>query len=678
MLLKKIKLKNFRQFYGEQQIDISTDPEKNVTLIHAENGVGKTTILNAILWCFYKYNTNSFSEPTKIISNQAVEEEIFDYSVSVTFSHDNEEYIVERKCNQLFPDNENFIAFKIIRGNHEVIRNPTVFVESIVPKEMAKYFFIDGEFTEKLGSPKNKDEIRNALEDMLGCRIANIAIADLKFILNNTEKSIAGMCVEGLSKKFQETINRFESENTAAENELEQIETNLKSAKIACDEIQNKLRGLAGVGVIQENREEFEIQKRKLEVSIKKLEGELTKWIYDFGISLITRPIEEKTKKMLADAKVDGKLPSLFAKKFVTNILCNKNCICERSFEENSAEYNAIKNLLKTAGTEEVDDRLMRAKALIETLSNKRELAQKNYEDLQEKIQYEKMEIDRLETKIDECHRKLAGSDNKEVSERENALKDKNKEIGEYERAIGRLETEIKGRKSEIVDFTKKRDLAIGNTNRSNVFQKRKSIITSAVNKIEEELEKYREEARNQITNKINEILEVTTRRSYNATIDKQFNLNMVDSETRQTISRSTGETQLLTLAFISALIKFSANRMQDQEEILKPGTSSPLVLDSPFGALDQTYQQSSAGFLPKMAQQVILLLSSSQFNGNVSTVLQGKIGKEYILVSENKINQTNRTSDTIKINGAEFDCSLYNRDKNQTVIVPLDKMEKK
>ena len=206
MIIKKINLKNFRQFFGDQQIDISTDPDKNVTLVHAENGVGKTTILNAILWCFYKYNTNSFSEPAKIISNQAVEEEIYEYSVSVTFRHDKEEYIVERKCNVQFPDKENFIAWKVTTGNFEVIQNPTVFVESIVPKEMAKYFFIDGEFTDKLGSPKNKDEVRNALEDMLGCRIANNAIGDLKFIINIYEKSIAGLCVEGLSKKYQEEI----------------------------------------------------------------------------------------------------------------------------------------------------------------------------------------------------------------------------------------------------------------------------------------------------------------------------------------------------------------------------------------------------------------------------------------------------------------------------------------
>lgn len=45
--IRRVRLKNFRQFYGDQTIEFSTDPEKNVTLIHSENWVDKTTILNA-------------------------------------------------------------------------------------------------------------------------------------------------------------------------------------------------------------------------------------------------------------------------------------------------------------------------------------------------------------------------------------------------------------------------------------------------------------------------------------------------------------------------------------------------------------------------------------------------------------------------------------------------------
>lgn len=71
MFLEKIILRNFRQFYGEQEIVFSCNPQQNVSLIHAENGVGKTTLLNALLWCFYKDLTARFENPEKIVCNQA-------------------------------------------------------------------------------------------------------------------------------------------------------------------------------------------------------------------------------------------------------------------------------------------------------------------------------------------------------------------------------------------------------------------------------------------------------------------------------------------------------------------------------------------------------------------------------------------------------------------------------
>ena len=53
MLLKSLKLKDFRQFKGEQSVVFSTDPDKNVTIIMGENGSGKTTFAQAFTWCLY-------------------------------------------------------------------------------------------------------------------------------------------------------------------------------------------------------------------------------------------------------------------------------------------------------------------------------------------------------------------------------------------------------------------------------------------------------------------------------------------------------------------------------------------------------------------------------------------------------------------------------------------------
>lgn len=53
MLLKSLKLKDFRQFKGEQYVSFANDPERNVTIIMGENGSGKTSFAQAFRWCLY-------------------------------------------------------------------------------------------------------------------------------------------------------------------------------------------------------------------------------------------------------------------------------------------------------------------------------------------------------------------------------------------------------------------------------------------------------------------------------------------------------------------------------------------------------------------------------------------------------------------------------------------------
>ena len=54
MLIKSLKMQNFRQFKGITAVDFSCDPEQNVTIILGDNTFGKTTLLQAFNWCFYE------------------------------------------------------------------------------------------------------------------------------------------------------------------------------------------------------------------------------------------------------------------------------------------------------------------------------------------------------------------------------------------------------------------------------------------------------------------------------------------------------------------------------------------------------------------------------------------------------------------------------------------------
>ncbi len=53
MIINKLEMFNFRQYIGHQEVEFSTDPEKNVTVLIGVNTSGKTTIVRAFEWCLY-------------------------------------------------------------------------------------------------------------------------------------------------------------------------------------------------------------------------------------------------------------------------------------------------------------------------------------------------------------------------------------------------------------------------------------------------------------------------------------------------------------------------------------------------------------------------------------------------------------------------------------------------
>ena len=99
------------------------------------------------------------------------------------------------------------------------------------------------------------------------------------------------------------------------------------------------------------------------------------------------------------------------------------------------------------------------------------------------------------------------------------------------------------------------------------------------------------------------------------------------------------------------------------------PGTVAPLVVDSPFGHLDQLYRRGVAEFLPNLATQVILLVSSSQASDVVIEGISGKLGDEYVLTRHNTTDGAGKASEAINIRGNSYDLTTYNSDIEGTRI---------
>lgn len=671
MLLQKIILKNFRQFYGLQEIVFSTDTDKNVTLIHAENGVGKTTLLNAVLWCFYKKTSEKFEDPDKIVCHQAIAEDNFEASVEVYFEHERKNYLVIRSINEKFDDHI-FEASQIVSGNYEKLPQPEVFVDSVIPLEMSKYFFFDGEYAETFASNNNKKAVQTAVENMLGCNIAIQASEDLKDLIKKIDKQISGLTKNNAEVALQKQIDHFESANEDDLKELASIEAKMELLQSVKQEIQEKLRNTKGAKEVEEKKEKLKIDLESCFKQKEALDARETEWIYQESVGFLADKVRNDCLAVIEQANVKGHIPSKIADTFVYDILEDKTCICGRKFDEHSTEAKTITALIKEAGTATMSDRLMSVRGLIGNLEKSQSSALSIYQEINSDRGNLDRRISEIELAIEACKLELRGSQVKEIAERQSSLDRCEKDLEANFQRKGRLEKACEDREKVIEDQKSKRNKLLAKNEQAAYLQKQVALLKATKLKLENELENYKAISRKSISAMVDKILMETARRDYSSDINQNFNLNMYYTGTETTVPKSSGENQLLSLAFISSLIKFSADRRSDDSNLLKPGTMAPLMLDSPFGQLDPTYRRSTSEFLPKLAGQVILLLSKTQGDNEVLEVLGDYIDREYVLVSEVKSEKGEKPVDVITLGGKQIKASVYGAEKNQTKIVSI------
>src|SRR5699024_12265135 len=101
MLIKSMKLKNFRQFYRNSEFKFGTN-EQNVTLIIGANGNGKTGIFRALMFVLYGDKSLKQDENIKninLVNTAKLEENKYspvEATVEMHFEFNEQEYVIRR------------------------------------------------------------------------------------------------------------------------------------------------------------------------------------------------------------------------------------------------------------------------------------------------------------------------------------------------------------------------------------------------------------------------------------------------------------------------------------------------------------------------------------------------------------------------------------------------------
>jgi DNA sulfur modification protein DndD len=253
VIFEQIVLENFGPYGGRQSLMLAPpSPERPVVLVGALNGVGKTSLLDALQLAFYgnratPSNRNGQSYDTYL--RQCIHrgtEPVRQAAVEVRFRHVSagEEHVYHvRRAWSLRSDGEGISErVRVERDGQEdqpLAETWDSQVDVFLPRRIAPLFFFDGEKIEGLADPASSAEIlATAVQSLLGIDLVERLSTDLVVVARRNrgtpEEAGEQRKIQELKDALQETQTRYsvlQQERGALQNQIDRSQLRLTSVE---------------------------------------------------------------------------------------------------------------------------------------------------------------------------------------------------------------------------------------------------------------------------------------------------------------------------------------------------------------------------------------------------------------------------------------------------------------
>jgi len=646
MKLLSIRLGNFRQFYGQTPEIKFASGEQNITVIHGNNGAGKTTLLNAFTWVLYERFTAAFAAPDQLVNKRALSEvedgKAVKCSVELQFEHNYQRYRVERLCRAYnrgktveYGQTECSLWVSGDDGRWQLTTHPLdEVIGRILPRSLHQYFFFDGERIESWGREEKKGEIAEATKELLGVEVFDRALRHLK----ESQKSFEGE-LESIgdpqTKQLLREKDQLEQKRKSLSDRQAEIAQELNSHTQIKEELNNELRALSGAEELQQRRADLEKQQQDLRQRLKQIKSELKREISNQAYTVFLPSAIEKFRGLMEQLRHRGELPRGIKQQFVQDLLAQQKCICGTHLAQGSQAYTLVAQWMNKSGVGDVEESALRLLGEVSELENKAESFWKNLNSLRDEMNEKRQELSAIETQFDTVKSKLRNYPDSDIQKLQKRLDKTESRMSELERETGSNEQKIQILEGDIAQKEKQVSKHQSKEKKQQLAQKRIQVTGEAMTCIKEMKNRLDTEFRLELERRVQEIFQQISFTPYAPQLSEKYELSLLDKSTlfEQPVAASTGENQILSLSFIGAIMDRVRQWSQDQMHLGPDSSTFPMVMDSPFGSLDEVYRRQVAKALPQLASQLVVLVSKTQWRGEVEEEMTDRIQQEYVLV---------------------------------------------
>lgn len=645
MILKKIDLYNFRQYKGLNTITFSSDKDKNVTVILGDNTCGKTTLVQAFIWCFYgklQFNDTSplNAEENRLLQNSPVES-VKECYVQVKLEHDNTNYLIKR--NEKFTkstiksitsnsvleilqedDNGNFI-YVLGENLDNVINN-------IMPRNLADYFFFWGERIEKLSESK---ELNAAVKQLLELDTIEAAIDHLKSAIKKLKRENNINSDNSKVVVYQNEIDKLQSENDSFGIKDTDIYRNIEFFEKKINEL-NEERYSSANTELKERINKYDNIVKELEFLNTKRNSLRNKFdaIFNDDKNYYYYLLSNKANEAIGllqdyDEPVVGW--NTVDANVINEILEKGQCVCGKKFTENDPTFMFLKEQLKIVAPNVLGGVI---NAFVQNVESKNSLCITYEENLRSTYaEYCDVldKIDDYEIQKEKLHNSITRRE--EVLKIEQKLKEYKKKVSEYNIEKGQIQEKINQNYKRIERYQAfieaQKKLEDKYLQKELEINYAESVLKMFNDEYFEKEKYYKEKLEQNVNNNFSKIYHgkrrIVINDKYNAITENLVGDNWERTET------SPGLETVKNFAFIIGLLQCSREKILDGAGSNGERNNYPLVLDAPFSQADEKHIPNVSELIANEADQIILVVMEKDWHFAKDKLID-KVGRFYRL----------------------------------------------
>ncbi|MGF1478027.1 MAG: AAA family ATPase [Cyanophyceae cyanobacterium] len=685
MRLISIKLCNFRQFYGKTPDITVASGDRNTTVIHGNNGAGKTTLLNAFTWVLYEKFTAAFASPHLLINKRAITEAETGASVEcwveIQFEHESKRYQVKRKC-YAHRDRDDRIQysqsklFMLVVGDdgrwYPPMQQPEEIIERILPESLHQYFFFDGERIDHIFR-YGQNRIAEDTKELLGVKVLDRAIDHLKKAVRSLSEELREIGDLETKKLLRQQLD-LEKESDRLTVRQQEIAQNIAQQEALKQIVSQQLLQLSGAEKLQQLKEKLESQEQTVRQNLLTAKNNVKQAMSRRGHLIFLAEAISQFTTLMGDLRQQGELPGGIKQQFVQQLLERGVCICGQSLHAETEPYQQVQAWMNRAGIADVEEAAIRLETQVGEIEN---LTVQFWQDLdreQANIHQYRTELARIENEIDELKEKLRNYPNEDIKKLQNELDILDSTIKELTLEQGINQQQQADLAKDIETVAKQVAKQQLKEEKQTLAQRRIAATTVAIERLVEVRSRLERQFRVSLEQRVQEIFSAISFTPYIPRLSNSYELTLVENTSGMAVpvAASTGENQILSLSFIGGIID-RVREWSHRNTLMGPDSSTfPVVMDSPFGSLDEIYRRQVAQSIPQIANQLVILATKTQWRGEVAAEIADLIGQEYVLVYNSP--KPDCEEDSIELDGVSY--PLVKRSPNQfeyTEIIPID-----